>query len=110
MSRENVHDKDLRAFDNFLDFEEINEVFGENEKTKELFIWLDSNKLGVARSVFDVAEPALINAKNFGFAAITSMGTLLLQKIWNRIGVICNLPKNQDLEKGCKNMPRRILS
>jgi hypothetical protein len=64
-AEKNVHDKDLRAFDNFLDFEEINEVFGENEKTKELFIWLDSNKLGVARSVFDVAEPALINAKEF---------------------------------------------
>jgi hypothetical protein len=64
-AEKNVRNKNLRAFDNFLDFQEINEVFGANEKTKELFIWLDSNKPGVAKSVFDLADPALIDAKEF---------------------------------------------
>jgi hypothetical protein len=64
-AEKNVRNNNLRAFDNFLDFQEINEVFGTNEKTKELFVWLDSNKPSVARSVFDLAEPALIEAKEF---------------------------------------------
>jgi hypothetical protein len=64
-AEKNVRNKNLRAFDNFLDFQEINEVFGANEKTRELFIWLDSNKPYLAKSVFDATEPALIEAKEF---------------------------------------------
>lgn len=49
----------------FHDFESINKTLKESAKTKDLFLWLDSHKPQLAKSVFDLAEPALIDAKEY---------------------------------------------
>jgi hypothetical protein len=49
----------------FLDFESINEQLKEDNKTVELFIWLDANKPNVATNIFDLAESVLIGAKEY---------------------------------------------
>ena len=49
----------------FHDFAAINETLGDNSKTSVLFIWLDSNRPRLAAAVYDVAEPALIETKDF---------------------------------------------
>lgn len=51
--------------DLFHDFESINDHLGEEVKTKEMFIWLDENSPGFAKLVFDLAEPSLVNAKEY---------------------------------------------
>jgi hypothetical protein len=53
------------SFDAFDDFQAINTILGEENKTKDFFIWLDSNRPVLAKYVFDVVEPVLINAKEF---------------------------------------------
>jgi tetratricopeptide (TPR) repeat protein len=49
----------------FHDFVAINKVLSEETKTKDLFIWLDVNNPDMAKKIFDLAKPALINAKEF---------------------------------------------
>ena len=63
---ENVRNKTGReAFESFFDYVAINEALKEDDKTKNLFIWLDANKPDVAKNVFDLAEPALIKSKEY---------------------------------------------
>lgn len=62
----NVRNKNGRdAYEAFLDFSSINEKLNEDAKTKELFLWLDSNKPETARDLFSLAEPALIKEKDY---------------------------------------------
>jgi hypothetical protein len=49
----------------FHDFASINKYLNESAKTKDLFLWLNSSKPEMAKSVFDFAEPALIDAKEY---------------------------------------------
>ncbi len=49
----------------FIDFAAINRELKEAGQTKDLFLWLDSNSPETARQVFDSAEPALIQAKEY---------------------------------------------
>jgi hypothetical protein len=49
----------------FHDFASINKYLNESIKTKDLFLWLNSSKPELAKSVFDLAEPALIDAKEY---------------------------------------------
>jgi hypothetical protein len=49
----------------FYDFAAINRVLKEQALTKELFLWLDVNNPVVARQDFDIAEPALVDAKEY---------------------------------------------
>ena len=49
----------------FIDFASINRELGDEEQTKDLFRWLDSTSPEMARQVFDSAEPALIQAKEY---------------------------------------------
>jgi hypothetical protein len=49
----------------FHDFASINRALKEQERTKDLFLWLDVNKPDVARQNFDIAEPALVEAKEY---------------------------------------------
>jgi len=62
-------DKEIRegkaSRDLFHDFVAINEYLEEDDKTKELFRWLDANNPSMAKSVFDIAEPALVKAKEY---------------------------------------------
>ncbi len=53
----------------FLDFESISGELNENNKTIELFIWLDANKPSVATNIFDLALSVLVEAKNIIFVA-----------------------------------------
>lgn len=60
----NVRNKTGRdAYDAFMDFDSINEALNEDDKTKELFVWLDSNQPEKAKTLFDLAEPSLVRAK-----------------------------------------------
>ncbi|HKI68635.1 MAG TPA: hypothetical protein VKA67_03545, partial [Verrucomicrobiae bacterium] len=54
-----------KLYEAFEDFEAINNALGQDVKTKELFSWLDSNKLVEARDVFNLAEPALVKSKAY---------------------------------------------
>ncbi len=56
--------KDARH--SFHDFAAINKVLEEDTKTKELFFWLDANNPKVATAVFDIAQPSLVEAKEYG--------------------------------------------
>jgi len=49
----------------FHDFESINQTLKEDGKTKDLFVWLDSNNRTMAKEVFDLAQPALVKAKEY---------------------------------------------
>ena len=69
---ESIRDEDITRIrqgkasrDLFHDFESINDHLGEEVKTKEIFIWLDENNPSFAKLVFDLAEPSLVNAKEY---------------------------------------------
>lgn len=51
--------------DMFHDFSSINEELNEETSTVELFLWLDQNDADFARAAYDIAEPALIESKNY---------------------------------------------
>jgi hypothetical protein len=53
------------ASSGFHDFAAINQILEEDEKTRELFVWLDANRPPVATKVFGVAEPALVKAREY---------------------------------------------
>ncbi len=53
------------SFDVFLDFTSINNYLKEDDKTKVLFIWVDANNPSLAKKVYDLAQPALIQAKEY---------------------------------------------
>jgi len=53
------------SFESFQDYTAINKCLNEGEKTKDLFIWLDTNNPTAAREVYDLAQPALIKAKEY---------------------------------------------
>ncbi len=53
------------VFQPFNDFTAINSSLHDEDKTTELFQWLDVTKPLLAQSVFNLAEPALIKAKEF---------------------------------------------
>ena len=50
----------------FNDFASINRELGEDAKTEELFLWLDTNSLTTASAVYDFAQPSLVRAKEYG--------------------------------------------
>lgn len=58
--RENKSSRDL-----FHDFESINEHLEDFNRTKDTFIWLDTNTPDFAKSVFDIAEPDLVRTKEY---------------------------------------------
>jgi hypothetical protein len=49
----------------FHDFESINEYLKEINRTKDTFVWLDTNAPDFAEQVFDIAEPDLIRTKEY---------------------------------------------
>jgi hypothetical protein len=55
--------KDVRH--SFHDLAAINQTLEENAGTKEVFLWLDSERPRDAEKVFDVAERSLVEAKEF---------------------------------------------
>jgi hypothetical protein len=54
-----------RLRDAFHDVVSINKYLKETGKSKDLFFWLDSHKPRLANYLFDLAEPALIEAKEY---------------------------------------------
>lgn len=58
-------DRDRRIFELFHDYASINRELEDESKTTELFVWLDANKPKAASRVFDVAENALIQSKQY---------------------------------------------
>ncbi len=62
-------EKDVRngksPWEAFHDFTSINRYLDEAAKTKDLFVWLDANKPQLAKRTFDLAQPALIRAKEY---------------------------------------------
>ena len=56
--------------DTFHDFEAISKALGEESKTSDLFLWLDSHNPDFARSAFEVAKPSLIKAKEFRLCGV----------------------------------------
>jgi hypothetical protein len=56
---------DENSFHIFHDFAAINGALKEQNKTTDLFVWLDANKPKSAKRAFDVAEPALIRSKQY---------------------------------------------
>jgi beta-lactamase regulating signal transducer with metallopeptidase domain len=49
----------------FQEYASINRTLRDEEKTTELFLWLDLHDPKVARGVYDVAEPSLIKSGEF---------------------------------------------
>jgi len=49
----------------FHDLAAINSTLGEDVKTTEAFVWLDVSRPAVATQVFDIAQPALVAAKQY---------------------------------------------
>jgi hypothetical protein len=54
-----------KIFQTFHDFAAINRAIEEQSKTTDLFVWLDANKPKAAERAFGVAEPALIESKQY---------------------------------------------
>jgi hypothetical protein len=61
--REGDHER--KTFEIFHDFAAINRALKEEAKTTDLFVWLDANKPKDAERAFRVAEPALIQSKQY---------------------------------------------
>jgi hypothetical protein len=55
--------KDVR--DSFLDLAAINRTVGEESRTKEIFVLLDAQNADAAKKVYGLAQPALINSKEY---------------------------------------------
>ena len=55
----------VNYYDSFNDFEAINEILGEEEKTIQLFRWLDTNQQARAKNVYRIAQPSLVRAKEY---------------------------------------------
>lgn len=51
--------------EDFHDFTSINEYLGDLQKTARLFMWLDENRVDLARQTYDVAERALIHEQSY---------------------------------------------
>jgi len=51
--------------ESFHDLASINRTVGEESRTKEIFVLLDAQNADAAKEVFDIAQPALINAKEY---------------------------------------------
>ena len=49
----------------FHDFESINAVLGETARTREAFLRLDKERPDLAKQVYNVAEPALVEAADY---------------------------------------------
>jgi len=49
----------------FHDFASINRELSEEAQTKDLFLWLDTNNPTVAGQVYDIAQPALVDQKQY---------------------------------------------
>ncbi|HTS02250.1 MAG TPA: hypothetical protein VMN04_06980 [Thermoanaerobaculia bacterium] len=49
----------------FHDFASISSVLCEEAQTAELFLWLDANEPATASAVYDLAQPALVEAGNY---------------------------------------------
>ena len=50
----------------FNDFASINRELAEDAKTRELFLWLDANSPATASAIYDLAQPSLVKAKEYG--------------------------------------------
>jgi hypothetical protein len=58
---------DRKVFhDAFHDFVAINRVLDDEDRTVELFAWLDAHFPNRAREVIDIAQPVLMKAKEYG--------------------------------------------
>ncbi|HEY4260994.1 MAG TPA: hypothetical protein VGM98_12570 [Schlesneria sp.] len=65
-ARRKVLDANLKSVNEpFHDFVSINRALDEEPKSKELFVQLDQDKPALAKEVFDLARPSLINAKAY---------------------------------------------
>jgi hypothetical protein len=64
--------EDVRAdrgrYDAFLDFAAINRTLDEETRTRDLFAWVDANDPGTAERIYDLAQPALVDAKDYTLA------------------------------------------
>ena len=59
-----VHDG-TNYYASFHDYKSINKELGEQEKTIQLFRWLDTNHPAHAQKVYRIAQPTLIKAKEY---------------------------------------------
>jgi hypothetical protein len=57
--------RQTNVVDNFQDFAAINKELNEDPKTVDLFVWLDSNKSSSPKTVFDLAQPALVKSGKY---------------------------------------------
>ena len=52
-------------YDSFNDYEAINEKLGEEDKTLNLFRWLDKNQPDRAKKIYRLVQPTLVRAKEY---------------------------------------------
>ena len=86
----------------FDDLGAINHYLGEEYKTKDFFVWLDSNDPTFAAGVFDIAEPALVKAKEYrlcGKYLNSNTSFERLVKLYGNIKEIAKTSKNSDSGK-----------
>ncbi|AKH20886.1 hypothetical protein [Sedimenticola thiotaurini] len=55
----------VNYYDSFNDYKSINEKLGEEEKTIQLFRWLDKNRQDRAKKVYRLAQSSLVRAKEY---------------------------------------------
>lgn len=65
----------------FHDFVAINRVLGEEGRTWELFAWLDTNLPGLATELLEIAQPALLQTKDYGLCGRHLDPDLALQRL-----------------------------
>jgi hypothetical protein len=62
----NVRQGNGPAYGTFQDLASIDNYLKVDNKTYELFLWLDTNKPSVAKEVYELAQPSLVRAKVYG--------------------------------------------
>lgn len=74
----------------FHDFESINKVLGNEERTIALFEWLDRNDEGLAEKVSNLSRPALIDAEKYALVGkyLDSERELDMQLM--KLGIVSN--------------------
>lgn len=66
-------EQDVRAgrgsYDAFLEAAAINRALDDEARTRDLFVWLDTHDARMAARVYEMAQPALVESKDYELAA-----------------------------------------
>jgi hypothetical protein len=87
----------------------IDRALGQGQKTGELFAWLDTNRNETASQVYDLAQPALVRAKNYTLCGKYLQPQKALQGILDQYRLQMQLAGTADRPEPAQDFARKTL-